>query len=197
MEDKVKKIFRPDLYLRAVADNNKALLSYYMGELVSSTAEAIYNTNEHIFNGSASSVADLYRLMDNGKLMQSTFTSGDLDAQKAMENAVYSVLIPYAWSLSTENMNPVVIDTGYDCSDTFPSYFQNYMTKDTAQATAVCYNNALYYLLDARYCQVDCEEINPEKHGFCEYTPFFKPYGIDELDGNTWGGVSKDNLTIA
>ncbi|XXH02567.1 hypothetical protein Hte_008944 [Hypoxylon texense] len=181
----------------AVEDNNKALLSYYMGRMVKTTATALSDTNKDLFNGSASSVADLYRVMDNGKLMESTFTSGDLDAQNALENSLYSVLIPYAWSLSNENLHPVVIDTGYDCSDTYPSYFHDYIAKDTAKATAVCYNDALYYLLDARNCNIDCNRVYPQGSTTCAPTKFYEPVGIDKLDGSTWGGITVENLTIA
>ncbi|KAI1765641.1 carbohydrate esterase family 3 protein [Hypoxylon sp. FL1150] len=181
----------------AVTDNNNALLSYYMGQMINSTAATLSQTNTDLFNGSASSVADLYRIMDNGKLMESTSTSGDIDAKEALENSLYSVLIPYAWSLSNENLHPVVIDTGYDCSDTYPSYFHDYVSEDTASATAVCYNDSLYYLLDARDCNIDCSKVYPQGSTTCAPTKFYTPVGIDELDGSTWGAVTVENLTIA
>ncbi|OTA98047.1 carbohydrate esterase family 3 protein [Hypoxylon sp. CI-4A] len=181
----------------AVADNNNELLSYYMGQMVSTTAQALSDTNTDLFNGSASTIADLYRIMDNGKLMESTVTDGEFDAQLSLENSLYSVLIPYAWSLSNENLHPVVIDTGYDCSDTWPDFFHDYIAEDTAKATAVCYNDALYYLLDARNCNIDCSKVYPQGSTTCAPTKFHQPVGTDKLDGTNWGGVTIDNLTIA
>jgi hypothetical protein len=182
---------------RAVADNNEALLSDYMGKMVKTAATAISDTNEYLFNGSATSVADLYRVIDEGHLMESTSTSGDLDAQTALEQSLYALLIPYAWSLSNENVHPVVIDTGYDCSDTYPSYFHDYIAKDVANTMAVCYNDALYYLLDARSCNIDCSGVHGAESTACTPTKFFQPFGVDSLDGTNWGGITIDNLAIA
>jgi hypothetical protein len=193
----VKKISKSILNHRAVADNAQPELSYYMGQMVKTTATALSDTNTNLFNGSASSVADLYRLMDEGQVMESTSTSGDMDAQLALEQALYAVLIPYAWSLSNEDAHPVVIDTGYDCSDTYPSYFHDYIAEDTANTMAVCYNNALYYLLDARYCNIDCSGVHGVGSTTCAPTKFFVPFGIDSMDGTNWGGVTIDNLTIS
>lgn len=193
----MKKVSNSTLHYRAVSSNNVAKLSYYMGQLVSTTATAISDTNTDLFNGSAYSVANLVRVMYQGQLMEATSSSGALDTQTALEQALYSVLIPYAWSLSNENAHPVVIDTGYDCSDTYPSYFKDYISKDTAKEVAVCYNNALYYLLDARYCNVDCSGVKPVGSTVCTPTKFYKPFGVDSLDGVSWGGVTVENLTIA
>lgn len=168
-----------------------------MGEMVKTAATALSDSNTDLFNGSASSVANLYRVMDEGKLMEDTVTEGDLDAQASLEHALYSVLIPYAWSLSNENLHPVVIDTGYDCSDLWPSYFHDYIAEDTAKDMSVCYNNALYYLLDARACNTDCTAPTPPGSVDCQPTKFFKPVGVDSMDGSQWGGITIANLTIA
>lgn len=182
---------------RASASNNAAQLSYYMGQMVKTAATAISDTNTQLFNGSANSVADLYRTIDNGNLMESTDVSSDLDAQAAVENAVYSVLIPYAWSLSNLNSHPVVIDTGYDCSDLWPSYFHDYIAEDTAKDMSVCYKGSLYYLLDARNCNTDCSGPYPPGSTVCTPTKFFKPIGVEKLDGDAWGGITIQNLAIS
>jgi hypothetical protein len=83
-----------------------------MGQLVKSTAQSISDTNEWIFNGSETSVANLFRMVDEGHLMETASTTSDLDIQQYMEQAMYAVLMPYAWSLSNEALHPFVIDTG-------------------------------------------------------------------------------------
>jgi hypothetical protein len=50
-----------------------------MGQMVKAAAQALSDTNTKLFNGSVSSIADLFRAIDDGKLMEDTSTSGDLD----------------------------------------------------------------------------------------------------------------------
>ncbi|KAH8645403.1 hypothetical protein BX600DRAFT_391288 [Xylariales sp. PMI_506] len=181
----------------ATPDDNTAELSYYMGQMIKTAATAISGTNTDLFNGSASSVADLYRVIDEGKLSEITSTVGDLGTEAALEHSLYAVMIPYAWSLSNENTHPVVINTGEDCSDVWPSILQDYIAEDTANEVAVCYNDVLYYLADARDCNVDCSHVYGQGSTTCAVTKLFAPLGIDSLDGTNWGGVTIANLTIA
>lgn len=168
-----------------------------MGQLVKTAAQALSDTNEWLFNGSDSSIADLFRIIDDGQLMEDTATTSDLDMQQALEQSIYALLIPYAWSLSNENSHPFIIDTGYDCSDTYPSYFHDYVSESTAEAVSVCYNDNLYYLVDARACQKDCSGVSGQGSSVCTPTKFSEPFGIDSMDGSQWGGVTVENLTIS
>lgn len=182
---------------RATSSDNTNELSYYMGQIVKAAAQALSDTNKWLFNGSDSSVADLFRVIDDGKVMEDTTTTSDLDMQQWLEQSIYTVLIPYAWSLSNKNSHPFVMDTGYDCSDTYPDYFHDYISEDVAKATAVCYNDNLYYLVDARDCQRDCLGAHEPGTEYCTPIGFSQPFGIDSMDGTQWGGITIENLTIS
>lgn len=169
-----------------------------MAQLVKSTAQAISDTNEWIFNGSETSVANLLRVTDEGKMMEDTSDTSDLDMQQYMEQAMYAVLMPHAWSLSNEALHPFVIDTGYDCSDTYPKYFHDYIAEDTANSMAVCIDDSLYYLVDAVACQKDCGgQVYNQGSTYCVPTKFSAPVGIDTLDGSNWGGITVTNLVTS
>jgi hypothetical protein len=182
---------------RATSNDNTNELSYYMGQMVKAAAQALSDSNEWLFNGSDSSIADLYRIIDDGQLMEDTSTTSDLSMQTWLEQSIYSLLIPYAWSFSNENAHPFIIDTGYDYSDTYPSYFHDYIAESTVNKVAVCYNEALYYLVDARACQIDCSGVHGVGSTVCTPNKFSLPFGADSMDGTQWGGVTVENLTIS
>ncbi|KAF7558240.1 hypothetical protein G7Z17_g159 [Cylindrodendrum hubeiense] len=181
----------------ADTQNNQNLLSYYMGELIKSWATGISDTNEQLFNGSVPSIENLYRLIDEGQVMEETSTSGTMDIVQYIEQSLYPILIPYAWSLSNMNSHPFVMDSGYDCSNTYPDLYHDYMTQEVADAVSVCYNDKLYYLLDARNCQVDCGAQVSMHGSVCSPTQFDVPLGTETMDGAAWGGVTVANLTIS
>lgn len=180
--------------LAAEAENK---ISEYMGQLVKSTAQALSDTNEWIFNGSETSVANLWRVIDEGQMMEDTSTTSDLEMQQYMEQAMYATLMPYAWSLSNEALHPFVMDTGYDCSDTYPKYFHDYISEDTANSMAVCIDDSLYYLVDAVACNTDCSGVHGVGSTVCSPTKFSAPVGIDTLDGSNWGGITITNLVTS
>ncbi|PYH88424.1 hypothetical protein BO71DRAFT_488779 [Aspergillus ellipticus CBS 707.79] len=108
--------------------------------------------NSNIFNGSDSSVINLYWMIYGGQLLEPDYVTPDTDV---LENyalqAMYSVLIPQAWQLSTEAVWPVVVNSTVACDSKSigPTILEEHLTSKNAAKALICYNNIKYYLLAA------------------------------------------------
>ena len=71
---------------------------------------------------------------------------------------------------------------------------KKYIDPAVGDATYVCYNNNVYYLLMASGQNWNCEGNAPAY--YCTTTLLEIPPGVDKLDGTNWGGVKKDDLVI-
>ncbi|CAF9932295.1 MAG: hypothetical protein HETSPECPRED_008325 [Heterodermia speciosa] len=152
--------------------------------------------NQQLFNGSDASNTLLFTQIDEGKVLEAGFQQDDLMIQNAMEKAVYGYLIPQAWSLSNGQISPVVVDSGAACGTIDP--VKKYISVDIGDASFVCYNNIIYYLVGASGLVDDCFG-SAEDNELCDSTlaPSLKALpGLGELDGNQWGGVLKDDFII-
>jgi len=71
--------------------------------------------------------------------------------EKYVLRALYSSLMPVAWSLSNEDIHPAVIDARVPCGSVNPKNVLQYTTKAIADSTWSCVNNKLYYLLSVSF----------------------------------------------
>lgn len=68
----------------------------------------IETMNSHLFNGSTSSVDELYDAIKDGRLLESGHTDLALpEIQNLVERALFAMMIPYSWTLSESNLGPV------------------------------------------------------------------------------------------
>lgn len=87
-------------------------------------------------------------------------------------------------------------DSGAACGTIDP--VKKYISVDIGDASFVCYNNIIYYLVGASGLVDDCFG-SAEDNELCDSTlaPSLKALpGLGELDGNQWGGVLKDDFII-
>ena len=84
-------------------------LSKNLGIMVQGWYTTIDVYNKQLFNGSAPSIQNLQGQIENGKVLEAGFSEDELDVQTLMTKAIYGYLIPQAWALSNEEINPVVM----------------------------------------------------------------------------------------
>lgn len=143
-----------------------------------------------LFSGEDDAIDSLGNLILDGKMIEgkgssyppSTDTSSEQEAKIA--TAYYTYAIPAAWQAA--GRYPFVLDSGYDCGTEDP--LGKYMLPDTQHASAGCYNGKLYYLASVAGESELC--INEG----CADSYFPKLPGLDDLDGDAWGGVTKDDI---
>lgn len=147
---------------------------------------------QDLFDGSDESLYRLTSLVSDG-----TFIAGVRDSPTASDDqnrtveestirAFYGFAIPALWQASGHH--PFIIDTGRDCND---------KAKDDDKLKTACYENRLYKLADpdgrSHPCTYNC---GLPGGCTCSDTPFSSLKGVDELDGNSWGGVTVQDLII-
>jgi len=154
---------------------------------------------EELFNGSAASIARLYSMAMDGRFMESVQNTpqpvDDQTIQQYIKYAAYGLLIPQAWYLSEGNIWPFVLDSGYDCSSLNPVPL--FISDDTAAATKVCYNDALYFLVSTHdHLDMYCSTGGHDRPYVCTRKQFASPPGIEELNGINYGRVTPDQIVI-
>jgi hypothetical protein len=164
-----------------------------MGNLISFWAKTVAAVNENLFDGSPAALAQLSRMIVDGQMLGLNSFPSDADIQKSIEQSIYALLIPKAWSLSNEGYHPFILDSGVACTDGNP--LPDYITDSTAHATSVCYQNLLYYFVSVSGDYRDCQ-TGPCELPSCINNRFTALPGMSALDEKTYGGVSKTDLVI-
>ena len=90
-------------------------------------------------------------------------------------------------------------NSGAACGTVDP--LKKYISTAIGDATFICYNNIIYYLVGASGLVGDCQATGglPMDLTQCpqEIAPsLLKLPGEDELDGTQWGGITKDDFII-
>ncbi|KAK9234065.1 hypothetical protein V1525DRAFT_391821 [Lipomyces kononenkoae] len=150
--------------------------------------------NQELFNGSDSSIATLHSVITNGQLEENAYSPiSDPDIQNLMLKAIYATVIPQTWLLSPTRVGPVVLASGAACGTVNP--IENFIGVRNGDATWVCYNNEIYYLVGAIGAAQDC--IFSGKDGpSCSNNKFTPLPGEQKLNGTAWGGLTIDDLVI-
>jgi hypothetical protein len=124
-----------------------------------------------------------------------------------LERPPYSMLMPESafpfaplltklYHRSYSNAHAFVIDSGYGCGEA-KEKLEKYIDGETADATGVCIDSKMYYLgrADGKSTECKCELTD---HGPCQTTcrdkKFTAPPGVEELDGEQFGGIKLENL---
>ncbi|KAK9364399.1 hypothetical protein V1509DRAFT_78068 [Lipomyces kononenkoae] len=150
--------------------------------------------NQDLFNGSDSSIASLHSVITNGQLEENAYAPiSDPVIQNMLLKAVYATIIPQTWLLSPTSVGPVVLASGAACGTVNP--LEDFISVSDGDATWVCYNNEIYYLVGAIGPAQHCV-FNHAVGESCTNNDFTQLPGEDKLDGTAWGGLTIDDLII-
>lgn len=172
--------------------------SNYMGQTIQAWSKINADTLHWMFDGTEESNDLLWKLFDDGKLIggaQGDGKSSDDDVNVVAGNiqkSFYGFTIPTLWQLS--ETYAFVLDSGYDCNKEYP--VEDYLDKDTMDATGACYDGRRYYLVypkgDAEECS--CSYIHTHCERTCRDNKFSAPPGLDSLNGTLFGNITKEDL---
>ncbi|PGH14086.1 hypothetical protein AJ80_06090 [Polytolypa hystricis UAMH7299] len=144
----------------------------------------------------------LWKTISNGKLISgsedtNTNTEPSMSAtqlQVHVERAFYGFIIPQLWNAS--GTDAFVMETGYKCGTEHP--MREYILDNTGTATWVCHEptDKMYYLVAAKGDATTCECHAPCMGGPppCSDNTFSAPPGLDALDGESLGEVTRVDL---
>ncbi|KAF5485943.1 Killer toxin subunits alpha/beta [Colletotrichum fructicola] len=171
--------------------------SNYMNQVIFGWMNATEYTLGKLLGGEKEYVTVLGNLMSEGKLIvgakkgdpQKDPTAGEIEAN--LFKTIYGYSIPALWRRS--KTYAFVLNSGEGCSG---NPLSKYVDDDTAEATKVCHDGTLYYLVDpkddARICE--CKRVTDV--GPCQTTcrdnKFSVPVGLDRL--GDFGGLSVADL---
>ncbi|KAJ8099510.1 hypothetical protein POJ06DRAFT_257166 [Lipomyces tetrasporus] len=110
-----------------------------------------------------------------------------------LRKAIYATVIPQTWQLSTTPVGPVVLTSGAACGTQNP--LEEFISVSDGDATYICYNNEIYYLVGAIGLAQTCVDSNVVGLR-CTNHDFTLLAGEDKLDGTAWGGVTKEDFII-
>jgi hypothetical protein len=83
----------------------------------------------------------------NGKMLEPGNLVDDPTIKASVEKAIFAHLIPEAWSLSNEDINPFIVDAQVPCGTVNPPNVLQYLqTVDVGNQNWVCTNGGLYYM---------------------------------------------------
>jgi len=177
-----------------------------MGQVVLGWASMTEAAATSLFNGSDSSIAHLTTLIANGQWIggpNDIKDGSDTTLQNSIELAFYTYTIPAVWSFSGTRV--FVIDAGYPCGTKNPLSGSGPegtgLDNGVAEATYVCYNGDIYYLVYPKDDEESCGICNLQVTAGCVipcvYNSFSAPPGLDKLvEGNPYGGVTLPDLVI-
>ncbi|RYP62222.1 hypothetical protein DL771_009821 [Monosporascus sp. 5C6A] len=163
----------------------QAKFSAYMGQVIEGWEDITVKSLEKILDGSDASLAVLDKLLANGAMYpKGTTPKSDLDLFKNIRKAFFAYAIPILWFRA--GYYPFIIDSGAACGTSNP--ITKYMTEDVQRQTGVCYNNRIYFLAMVEGDPKECTEAD------CEDGKFAAPKGITGLNGQDYGGLTRDDI---
>ncbi|SPN99933.1 uncharacterized protein DNG_02785 [Cephalotrichum gorgonifer] len=174
--------------LKDKAENLRTTLA----DIVQTFYEGMAHTRTVLFDGSESSIKILSTFFDDGQLLGNAYTQmDDLSIQKIIKKSLYASLIPLTWKQAT-NFNVVVIDADSYCDEQYP-LVPSQLSQEVTDATQVCVDNWLYYIVTTAGVPRLCTNEGGGRSD-CENKSFGIPEGLSTLDGEGWGGLTKEDL---
>ncbi|KAL5340419.1 hypothetical protein BJX70DRAFT_360948 [Aspergillus crustosus] len=178
-------------------------LSEQLSALVISWRQTNRDYAKQLFNGSSSSVDRLGKIIANGKMVGPDSPPDVEDVVTAFKKSLYALLVPQAWRISEQKLNPFVIDTGLSCKDApKDTDHELRLDEDTLKEKLICDKKAdrAYYLVGAVDPEKNCwHGSNTGGYG-CEH--FADLPGADKLTGDLdksdgyWGLVSREDIVF-
>ncbi|KAM7212489.1 hypothetical protein V8F06_012111 [Rhypophila decipiens] len=160
--------------------------SAFMGQIIEGWQDINIKTLEKVLSGSDASLNVLDKLLANGNFYPKGLTpKSDLDLIKTIRKSFFAYAIPILWFKA--GYYPFIIDSGAPCPGSV-NPITKYMDEKVQQATGVCHNGRIYFLAMVDGDAHECTEAD------CWDNKFSMPTGLGALDGNDFGGVTKDDI---
>lgn len=180
--------------------------------LVKIWTQTLDSFNANLFNGSDSNNKILHDMITDGKVLEAGFQEDQLLVQQSIEKAIYGYLIPQAWPLSNKDLHPFVVyvppflpptatarqaytihsDAQAPCGTVNP--LSQWIDDKDASPNFVCYNGNEYYLMSVSDLSASCTDGGDGMGTSCTDNTFYPLPGVSDLDGNNWGGVTRDDF---
>ncbi|KAK3708923.1 hypothetical protein LTR37_011253 [Vermiconidia calcicola] len=193
----------------------------YMGDIIDGSETGLSGMTDLLFNDPTA----LGDLISDGKLFALDVQRDPVDVQQGMEKNLFAALLPTVWTTGVDFSYPVVIlpdgvpQDGTGCEGLKPTEYAD--TVDDSETSArlgtlatgddgwlpgfVCdeRTNTGYWLMGAKPSKTSktcCVTIdNKQACDTCpggSSVPISDLRGIGTLDGNNWGGLTKDEVVI-
>ncbi|KAL8868977.1 MAG: hypothetical protein Q9174_004621 [Haloplaca sp. 1 TL-2023] len=181
----------------AVATQND--LTRVLGALVDGWAEVTSSYLKQLFSGTDEAITQLGTYVTGGNWYSTEIETGLFSLQQIMENVLYGQMIPKAWA-ERDEVNPVIIfQSDKDVENPLTTILQGSdsrtLATEDAKKVRTVYGDTTLWLLDAHDCGAK-QPVGRFGNGNCK-TPFVQLLpGSDQLNGEQWGGVSVDDITI-
>lgn len=172
----------------------------FMGQTIKAWRKVASLAVRDLFNGTSEMVEILGQTISDGKLTEGKRVTRFPDPVNATEELEANIAkcwfgysIPVLWQAS--NTYAFVIDPGHDgCGE--DKSLSAYLNDTTMEATGVCYEKRRYYLVypggDSKECH--CVPTGGGCQNTCKDRKFSAPPGLDSLDGEIFGGITKEHL---
>ena len=149
---------------------------------------------ELLFDGDPEHIETLYKVISDGKMLGSSPSKmSDSELRATIAKSIFAWSIPRLWRKSKSYA--FILDSGYGCSDN--KGLEEYVSADTMAATGTCIDGKAYFLVhpdgDARSCECHYYD-NPHCENVCTTSKFSAPPGLGSLDGQAFGGISREDL---
>ncbi|KAM0331444.1 hypothetical protein ACHAQA_003120 [Verticillium albo-atrum] len=151
-----------------------------------------------LFDGESKSVDALTAILKGGNLLPGAAgdvdkTVGSIDIEATARKTFFGFAIPGLWRRSKQYV--FVIDSGSGCGG---KPLSKYVDDETAEATSVCHNSKLYYLVqpdgDARICKCESSGGPGPCQTTCRDGKFSAPKGIGSLTDSDFGKLTKEDI---
>lgn len=149
--------------------------------------------NQHLFDGSQSSIDELTSMISDGKMVERPGVVSDLDIQAYLERAIFSILMPRAWALGGTVV--FILDSGAPCGAINPS-INHFGTEHKGANAWACADDRLYYIVGISEASRACSGTLERPLQICIPREFEVVDGVDKLDGRVWGKITREDIIV-
>ncbi|KAM7183708.1 hypothetical protein V8F20_012513 [Naviculisporaceae sp. PSN 640] len=163
--------------------------SAYMGEVIHGWQNITVKSLEKMLSGNSESLPILDKLLANGAMYPKGLTpKSDTDLSRNIRKTFFGYAIPILWQRA--GYYPFIIDSGAPCPGSV-NPITKYMSEDTQSKTGYCYRGTIWYLAMPDGDAEECVESG------CFENKFSAPTGLAALNGEDYGGLTKDDIIMA
>ncbi|KFY89077.1 hypothetical protein V500_05953 [Pseudogymnoascus sp. VKM F-4518 (FW-2643)] len=160
-----------------------------LGKVVSAWYSTVDVFNQHLFDGSQSSIDELTSMISDGKMVERPGTVSDLDIQAYLERAIFSILMPRAWELGGTVV--FILDSGAPCGAVNPST-NHFGTEHKGANAWACADDKLYYIVGISEASRACSGTPERPLQVC----YPREFEVDKLDGRVWGKITREDIVV-
>lgn len=176
-------------------------MSSLMNAMIGAYSTTIDQTVSRIFNGSEENTQLLYRMIQDGKFINSIDLNLSTEEIKNLVKApIYAQLIPRAWRMSNLPVGPFILSTKKDCNSDgslkdADDAKRISVSEETLKTNSYCHDGTLYILASAPDPDEHCSQTG-DTSGSC-FADFQQLPGADDLNGEKWGKLTLKDIAHA